>query len=388
MTKNQFIEILISVAQSVPDYNIRKEVLENKFIQIGLSKESGYKSIYYYYNQVIEAKNGRESIFKYSFIESQNSHCIIDNSLPFKILVKFSDKAFTNLAPLFEPKSKQLQIKLTDEQELKKIEPNIKSEKAGVNMTAVQKISKEISFFLSKIDNFPNEEEIFCGTIDDDWQNECNFIFRENIWELTDSCFLELDNEEFERFMTRILKSLDKAKFSFKRGCLLYEDLKDRYPNENFEIIENQKITLAVTKTALKLFFSSKLEEYKTETKETPTNQLKTKLTDTQRGKLFELLVSGGFITDTTNREGFIWAFGGVNNEYTSISIEWLKAKNLAVYLIDEVCIDNGNLWAIGKRIFNIGNMAQIKQGYFSVNKMGKPKGFELIDDIITEAQK
>jgi hypothetical protein len=105
MTKNQFIEILISVAQSVPDYNIRKEVLENKFIQIGLSKESGYKSIYYYYNQVIEAKNGRESIFKYSFIESQNSHCILDNTIAHCILVKLSDNAFNNLAPLFKPHS-------------------------------------------------------------------------------------------------------------------------------------------------------------------------------------------------------------------------------------------------------------------------------------------
>lgn len=116
-------------------------------------------------------------------------------------------------------------------------------------------------------------------------------------------------------------------------------------------------------------------------------NQLKTKLTDTQRGKLFELLVLHGFIPDK-DKEGFIWAFGGKNDNYTSYSTEWFKNKNLGVYLIDSICIDNGKLWAIGSRIFDIKNMAQIKQNYFSTNQTSKPKGHELIDTIISEAQK
>ncbi|MDO9154166.1 MAG: hypothetical protein Q7U47_10805 [Paludibacter sp.] len=115
--------------------------------------------------------------------------------------------------------------------------------------------------------------------------------------------------------------------------------------------------------------------------------QFTTSLTDTQRGKLYDLLVLNGFIPDS-DKEGFIWAFGGVNDKYTSYSTKWIQQRNLAVYLIDNLCIDNGRLWAIGSQIFGIKNMAQIKQGYFSINKTGKPKGYEIIDKIITEAQK
>lgn len=116
-------------------------------------------------------------------------------------------------------------------------------------------------------------------------------------------------------------------------------------------------------------------------------NQLQTKLTDIQRGKLFDLLVESGFIPDK-DKEGFIWAFGGKNGNYTSYSTRWLNQKNLAVYLIDTLSIDKGRLWAIGSRIFSINNMAQIKENYFSTNKTGKPKRYELIDKIISEAQK
>ncbi len=118
-----------------------------------------------------------------------------------------------------------------------------------------------------------------------------------------------------------------------------------------------------------------------------PKSQLQTKLNDTQRGKLFDLLVLNGFIPDK-DKEGFIWAFGSTNDNYTSYSTKWLNQSNLAVYLIDNLCIDNGRLWAIGSSIFDIKNMAQIKQGYFSINKTSKPKGYELIDKIISEAQK
>ncbi len=272
------------------------------------------------------------------------------------------------------------------------IEPSIKSEWAGGDMTAVQKISNEISFFLSKINNFPDEEAFFINTIDDDWQKDLNFLFRENIWELTDKCFLELEHEEFESFINRILKSLDNAKFTLKDVCLCWEDLKNRYPNENFEIIEKQILTLQTTKTALKLFFSSKLEEYKTDTKKLKPNQLQTKLTDTQRGKLFDLLVSGEFIPATSDREGFVWAFGGVNDKYTSFKTEWLKAKNLAVYLIDKLCFDESlkiqeNYLSKAAKMFGLKSPSQIKNGYRN-NNIGVPYNYKLIDEIITEAQK
>lgn len=119
--------------------------------------------------------------------------------------------------------------------------------------------------------------------------------------------------------------------------------------------------------------------------------QLKTNLSDAERGKLYDLLVMNEFIPDK-DKEGFIWAFGGLNDNYSSCSIEWLKKFNLAVYLIDCLCFDanvkiqENYLNKMGK-MFGVKNPLQIRNGYKN-NDIGKPNGYELIDEIILEAQK
>jgi hypothetical protein len=129
----------------------------------------------------------------------------------------------------------------------------------------------------------------------------------------------------------------------------------------------------------------------KAKVKKTKVNYLPTKLTDLQRGKMFDLLVSNGFIPEK-DKDGFIWAFGGVNDNYTSYSTEWLKRDNLAVYLVDCLCFDrnvkiqDSYLNRAGK-IFGIKNPRQTKKGYEN-NKNGTPDGYELIDTIISESQK
>ncbi|MEI6555066.1 MAG: hypothetical protein WCL70_05730 [Paludibacter sp.] len=133
-------------------------------------------------------------------------------------------------------------------------------------------------------------------------------------------------------------------------------------------------------------------EEQKRETKKPKTiHQLHTKLTDKQRLILYELLIKNGFIPETTNKEGFIWAFGSKNSTQNSFSTKWLKASNLAAYFIDKLCYDpveSTHFWAIGERIFsNIKFMRKSKQIYLG-NKNGKPKGYEIIDKIIAEARK
>ena len=48
-------------------------------------------------------------------------------------------------------------------------------------------------------------------------------------------------------------------------------------------------------------------------------------LTDEQRGKLFELLVEHGFISGSTDKAGFIWAFGGKNEKPSNWEpIKWI----------------------------------------------------------------
>ena len=58
----------------------------------------------------------------------------------------------------------------------------------------------------------------------------------------------------------------------------------------------------------------------------TKPNQLQTELTVKQRGELYELLISNGFISGSTDKEGFIWAFGGENEKQPGHwePIEWI----------------------------------------------------------------
>lgn len=114
--------------------------------------------------------------------------------------------------------------------------------------------------------------------------------------------------------------------------------------------------------------------------------QLKTRLTDKQRGLLYLLLVENNFIPKETDQEGFIWAFGKENSKYTSFKIKWLKKNNLAVYMIDKLCYDPAStipIWEIGSKLFAIKNMAQIKDGYLNNKNRTGPVSSELIDKII-----
>lgn len=121
--------------------------------------------------------------------------------------------------------------------------------------------------------------------------------------------------------------------------------------------------------------------------KQVSKNQFITKLTDLQRGKLFDLLVLHGFIPDN-DKAGFIWVFGGKNDNYSSYSTDWGTPKNLGIYLVDCLCSGNYNFWSIGYRVFGIKGMAQSKNTYLSKNKNGKPKGYKIIDEIIAEVKK
>lgn len=119
-------------------------------------------------------------------------------------------------------------------------------------------------------------------------------------------------------------------------------------------------------------------------------NQFITNLTSQQLSKLFDLLVSNGFIPNN-DKAGFIWAFGGTNDNYSSYSTKWPKYKNLAVYLIDCLCGNQANLdfWEIGFQVFGIKGMAQMKNAYLGNKRtFGKPKGYQLIDKILLEVKK
>ena len=103
--------------------------------------------------------------------------------------------------------------------------------------------------------------------------------------------------------------------------------------------------------------------------------------------QLYEKLIEKSCIGKLTPKDEFLWVFGVDSPDIHDVQIEWVKSKSLAVYFIDTLYnynfINNLRIWSIGGHVFSIKNMAQIKQNYFATNTNGKPKGYEVIDEII-----
>ena len=211
------------------------------------------------------------------------------------------------------------------------------------------------------------------------WENEFNRTepAENEILLFEHYCLGGITNNEYQQYIT------DFDEVDMK----VFKTLFFKYGEYKPEQITLPKFELITDFLALLEYYNNLVEDFEKGERTPPParNQLQTKLTDEQRGKLFELLVENGFISDTTDKAGFIWAFGGKNDKCTTFSTKWLRTKNLAVYLIDKLCEIDMNLWAKSQRIFGINNMAQIKQNYFAINRTGKPKGYKLIDTIISE---
>jgi len=216
-------------------------------------------------------------------------------------------------------------------------------------------------------------------------------------------------------FSVRVLKKLfDSYDNVFKNDNFNIYDTLRKIPNKKMEkSIEQGKIVVSISKLKNKklpkmealielqssILALNILEE--SAVNKPKSNQLPTNLSDLQRGKLYDSLIINGFINQNTDKNGFIWAFGGENKDYNSFSMEWneTKAKNLAVYLIDRLCYDptaSTHLWSIGEKIFtNVKGMRSQKNTYLGNGKQnkispanGKPRGYEIIDSIILEVQK
>lgn len=231
------------------------------------------------------------------------------------------------------------------------------------------------------------------------------FEAKVNINRLTPEIYYDDDLREFSSF---ILKFVGKDDFEFYMNYKFTKDrlktykmrLKMDLPIEGGIRSDLPEFDNLIKYIGKVLYFNDLLERYefddffdlKTEQDNSINkkhNRFITNLTDTQRGKLYDLLVEGGYISPETDKEGFIWVFGGAKGGFVSFQINWQKTNTLAVYFIDELCFKtNPDLWAIGNRVFGIRGMAQTKQNYFDVNSLGKPRGYKDIDRILEEAKK
>ena len=139
-------------------------------------------------------------------------------------------------------------------------------------------------------------------------------------------------------------------------------------------------------------FFDSLIQDFDSDYKvKNPATKyrFKTNLTESKIQNLFEVLIDKECISPQTSQDEFLWIFGVDNSKVDIGYIEWLKSKSMAVYFIDMLYAFNfltnfDKMWAIGSRVFGIKNMAQIKQNYISTNSSGKPKGYAIIDEIIS----
>lgn len=80
MTKEQFLKLNKEIGQLPPNPTIQKEFMENRFKDLGFSKESGYEAVQYYYSELYKAKENRQTIFEGKVLLSDNHFGIVDNT--------------------------------------------------------------------------------------------------------------------------------------------------------------------------------------------------------------------------------------------------------------------------------------------------------------------
>jgi hypothetical protein len=234
---------------------------------------------------------------------------------------------------------------------------------------------------LSKEYNFSRVQETDYSTGNNDGVNE-NDLDDNDRYNLA-SIFLDcLTKDEFEEYSRCEFsdKDLITIKNWYRRGF----GRKIEITLPRFELITDY--------FGLINFFDSLIQDFDSDYKvKNPATKyrFKTNLTESNILNLFEVLIDKECISPQTSQDEFLWIFGVDNSKVDIGYIEWLKSKSMAVYFIDMLYAFNfltnfDKMWAIGCRVFGIKNMAQIKQNYISTNSSGKPKGYAIIDEIIS----
>ena len=233
---------------------------------------------------------------------------------------------------------------------------------------------------LSKEYNFSRLQETDFSTGNNDGVNE-NDLDENDRYNLA-SIFLDcLTKDEFEEYSRCEFsdKDLITIKNWYRRGV----GRKIEITLPRFELITDY--------FGLIDFFDSLIQDFDSDYKvKNPATKyrFKTSLTESKIQSLYIKLIEKECISRQTSQDEFLWVFGVDNSKVDVGYIEWLESKSMAVYFIDMLynynfLINIKRMWSIGSRVFGIKNMAQIKQNYLTINKTGKPKGYESIDKII-----
>jgi hypothetical protein len=94
ITKDSFIELIREIDKQMPDTEVRRVFLENRFIGMGYSVELGYKQTSYFYNELKKARDGQESIYKGTLVNKEDTFALVDS---YTCYFKMNHVHFNNL---------------------------------------------------------------------------------------------------------------------------------------------------------------------------------------------------------------------------------------------------------------------------------------------------
>lgn len=106
MNKEQFLKLIREISGQIQDIEVRRDYLENKFIQFGYSIESGYKVVSHYYNELKKAREGQPTVYDGKFIHNEidKTFALVTNG---SCLFKMTFSGFDGLGTLFEKPHQQ-----------------------------------------------------------------------------------------------------------------------------------------------------------------------------------------------------------------------------------------------------------------------------------------
>ncbi len=106
MNKEQFLKLIREISGQIQDIEVRRDYLENNFIQYGYSIESGYKVVSHYYSELKKAREGQPTVYDGKFIHNEinKTFALVTNG---SCLFKMTFSGFEGLGILFEKPHQQ-----------------------------------------------------------------------------------------------------------------------------------------------------------------------------------------------------------------------------------------------------------------------------------------
>ena len=246
--------------------------------------------------------------------------------------------------------------------------------------------------------NLPVPEHIYNQIIEYD-KKGCIFpfnIYKDAFVKGLNSDFPDLKRNTDDYFYGTIINRLFSQNYELKRH---YKNGKNPYYKESdikelgFKIgqIYKQWLDLFNDETLQNVIHEIILKEANTEGsehKDEPSNEIimegfESQLTDVQIIKLFDLLNKTYIQTELSNFQKIFKK--EPLNDFKQIEKTKKFSNSLLAYFISELFQKDNpdNYWNIAEHCFNVNNLRQSYNNSYKINKTGKPKGFELIDEII-----